>query len=131
MYYEMPAAYAADADKHTDKQKISTQGQGHERWYYRSSHVVDHHRDPEVLYTLMCEEFESCSELQFSQVDVLPDCVSDCEILHVPIPRTIHVPGPAETLNVQSDEYMCLEFNTEQEKKASRPTPSNWLSITE
>ena len=78
----------------------------------------------------MCGEFESHSEMQFSRVNALPACVSDYEVLPVPIPGILQVPGPAETLAVQSDEYTCIDYNRKQEKKANMLTTYNLVSIT-
>ena len=75
----------------------------------------------------MCEEFELCSEMQVSQVGTLFGC-ADCEVLHVPIPRKLQVPGPTETLNVQSDEFMYLDFDGKQENTSSGPTTNNLTS---
>ena len=52
----------------------------------------------------------------------------ECEVLPVRIPRRIPVPEPAEMLIFQSDEYMCLDFDSEQGKKPTRPTPNHLLS---
>ena len=57
--------------------------------------------------------------------------MSDREVLPVPIPRTIQVPGPVETLSVQSEEYQCLDLDNGQENRAIRPTESNRLSKLE
>ena len=130
----VPAAFALNSDWRTDVQKMSAEGHGKDSYSGTWGGSKDHYtrewskgpEDPKVLFALMCEEFEECSEMQLSQVDVLSDCVyvcsSDCEVLPVPkILRTIQVPGPNETLSVQSDEQLCLASNNEQEKRASRP----------
>ena len=69
----------------------------------------------------MCEDFELYSEIQLSQVDFLSDGMSDYEVLAVPIPRTIQVSGTVEALSVQSDKYLCLDSDNEQENSASMP----------
>ena len=76
----------------------------------------------------MYKEFELDSEIQLGQVNTLTACVSNYEVLSVPILKIIQVPGPAEMLSIQSDEYMCLDSDSEQENKASRPTANNLLS---
>ena len=81
----------------------------------------------------MCDEMEDCRDAQLSLEDTLSDCMyvcsSECYVLPVPkIPKSIQVPGPTETPSVQSDEQMCLDSNSEQDDRASRPKEYNLLS---
>jgi hypothetical protein len=141
----VPSVFVVNPDRRSDIQKLSAVGQskdtfsgtyGHQNYDNLLRRQLEGPADPQVLFSLMFEEFEKfeeCSEMEPSQVDALSDCVSvyssECEVLPVPeIPRTIQVPGPAETLSVQSDEQLCLDSDNEQEKRASRLKEYNLLS---
>ena len=77
----------------------------------------------------MLEEYLLCSGLDtFEDKEVDDNHASDCEVLPVPIPRLIQVPGPGESHSNHSDEYLCLDSNNEQELRATRPVDNNLLS---
>ena len=63
----------------------------------------------------MCEELSAYTSECPQVNEALEDCVSDCYVLPVPIPRIIKVPRPGELQSDLPDEVMCLDSETEQE----------------
>ena len=63
----------------------------------------------------MCEEFSAYTSKCPQVNEALEDCVSDCYVLPVPIPRIIKVLGPGESQSDLPEEVMCLDSETEQE----------------
>ena len=45
---------------------------------------------------------------------------SDCSVCPLPIPVTIQIPGQESTSSYQSDDYLCIDSEDEQDIKASR-----------
>ena len=71
----------------------------------------------------MCEELSDCTSECPQVNEALEDCVSDCYVLPVPIPRIIKVSGPGESQSDLPEENMCLDSDTEQEVSSTMLEP--------
>ena len=71
----------------------------------------------------MCEEFSAYTSECPQVNEALEDCVSDCYVLPVPIPRIIKVPGPGELPSDLPDEILCLDSEPEQEVSSMKLEP--------
>ena len=82
------------------------------------------------MHSLMLEEYEQCSGLHTFEDMEDDNCASDCEVLPVPIPRLIQVPGPGpnESPSDHYDKYLCLDSDIEQESRGIKPVDKTILS---
>ena len=71
--------------------------------------------NPREMYRHICVELELCENQPPQDEDELQDCVSDCYILPVPMPRIAEVPGRGESHSKLLDEYLYLNSDVEQD----------------